>query len=402
MLSMGKRAMFGVLTVALVATLDGCASAETKLWSYDEGKEIEQGLKQHEAIVARVGIYPDEDLSRYVAEVGGKLAAASERPGLKWQFTVLDSPRPRAFATRGGHVYITRGMLALLRSEGDLAAILAHEISHISTRDALRAEIRGNMVDAGSLALAVALPFEIFLAGPYVRASAGMRTAALNRMEELEADRRGAGLLRRAEYPAGSMSALTKIFEGIEAYDFEAPGFEYDGRPLVRQYGIYADNLMHADYVLPANELSPATRKVAGVDAFNRDYGHRSPDVRYRCFAGDPSIYTRRLKLGYKESSPHAAADPAFLARLDGLEVGPGRQPEIPGPGGKMSVPQLREDEPHRKPIVLRIRKVQEGDTFASLANTARVPNAETVLRILNQRYPSGELEAGQLVKVIE
>jgi len=372
------------------------------VWSYDEGAEIEQGLRQHEAIVARVGIYPDEDLSRYVAEVGGKLAAASERPGLKWQFTVLDSPRPRAFATRGGDVYLTRGMLALLRSEGDLAAILAHEISHISTRDALRAEIRGNMVDAGGLALAVALPFETFLVGPYMHASAGMRTAALNRMEEIEADRRGADLLRRAEYPAESMSALTEIFEGIEVQDFEARDFEYGGSSPVRRYGIYADNLMHADYVLPANELSRATRKVESVDAFNRDYGRRSPNIRYRCFAGDPSIYTRRLKLGYKESSPHATPDPAFLARLDGLEVGPGRQPEIPAPGSKTSVPQLREDEARRKPIVLRIRKVHEGDTFASLVNAARIPNAETVLRLLNQRYPSGELEVGQLVKVVE
>jgi Zn-dependent protease with chaperone function len=391
-----KSAVPALSAVAVIATLGGCASAETKLWSYDEGTEVEQGLRQHEAIVARVGIYPNEDLSRYVAAVGGRLAAASDRPGLKWQFTVLDSPRPRAFATRGGYVYITRGMLALLRSESDLAAVLAHEISHISTRDALRAEIRANVADAGSLTLAVVFPFETFLVGPYARGSAGLRATMHNSAEEFEADRRGAENLHRAEYPAGSMSAVMEIFEGIEAHDYE-----HDRPPPgpheIRRFGIYADNLMQADYVLPRT-----TRKVAGMEAFNRDYGRRSTDARYRCFAFTPDPETRRYVLSKKESWTHAAADPAFLARLDGLEVGPGRQPEIPTPGGKTSAPQLRDDEARRKPIVLRIRKVQEGDTFASLANTARVPNAEAVLRLLNQRYPRGEPEPGALVKVIE
>jgi predicted Zn-dependent protease len=54
------------------------------------------------------------------------------------------------------------------------------------------------------------------------------------------------------------------------------------------------------------------------------------------------------------------------------------------------------------KAPVVRIRKIQQGDTFASLAKSARIPNAEAQLRLLNQRYPSGELEVGQIVKVIE
>lgn len=396
-----KSVVLGLLALVVVAILGGCAT-ETKVWSYDEGAEIEQGLRQHETIVTQTGIYPSEDLSRYVAEVGGKLAAASERPDLRWHFTVLDSPRPRAFATRGGYVYVTRGMLALLRSESDLAAVLAHEISHIATRDAVRAEIRGNIIDVGSLSTGVAFPFETFLVGPYARASAGMRTAALNRTEEFEADRRGAENLRRTEYPAGSMSAVMEIFAGIEAHDVEHRRPSPDPYRTDRRYGIYADYL---DYLIPA---PAATEKVAGVEPFNRDYGRRSLDMRYRCFADDPSPHTRRFKLdlalqhsgvleralvvlgnqvGSKAAPARATTDPVFLARLDGLEVGPGTP---------------REDEARPKPIVLRIRKVREGDTFASLANTERVPSAETVLRLLNQRYPSGELEVGQLVKVIE
>jgi predicted Zn-dependent protease len=64
------------------------------------------------------------------------------------------------------------------------------------------------------------------------------------------------------------------------------------------------------------------------------------------------------------------------------------------------SVRPLGPDEIRPKPVVLRIRKIQEGDTFASLAKTTPIPNAEAVLRLLNQRYPAGELEIGQLAKV--
>jgi len=373
-----KFAALGLAAAAAVAALGGCVT-ETKVWSYDEEAEAGQGLQQHEAIVAQVGIYPDEDLSRYVTAVGGKLAAASERPGLTWRFTVLDSPRPRVFATRGGYVYVTRGMLALLRSENDLAAILAHEISHISTRDAVRAEVRGNITDVGGVATSVAFPFETFLVSPYARAFAPMRVAAFNSSEELEADRRGAENLRRAEYPEESMAAVMEVFAVIEAHDNENRR-TVDPHRQDRRYAIYAD------YLSPMSVAS---------EVFNRDYGRGFPNVLYRCFADDPNPYTRQFKLRHKTlfstlfpgnapdqgAGGRMTADPIFLARLDGLEVGPSRSAGV-------------------SRLVLRVRQVQEGDTFASLARTAPVP--EVVLRLLNQRYPSGELVPGQLVKVIE
>ena len=80
---------------------------------------------------------------------GTKIATASDRPKLKWHFTLIDSSVPNAFATQGGYVYITRGMLALLQSDVELAAVLAHEIAHICSRDSLRAQRVGNMMGLG-------------------------------------------------------------------------------------------------------------------------------------------------------------------------------------------------------------------------------------------------------------
>jgi len=74
----------------------------------------------------------------YVAAIGAKVAAVSDCAAMKWTFAVLDSPRQDAFSTEGGHVYTNRGTIELLRSESDLAAVLAHEIAHNCNRDAQR------------------------------------------------------------------------------------------------------------------------------------------------------------------------------------------------------------------------------------------------------------------------
>jgi len=478
----GNSLRFGLAAVALAATLGGCATGKT--WSYDEKAEVNRGSQQHKMIVAQPGpgVYSNKDMSDYVAAVGGKLAAVSGRPGLKWQFTVLDSPRPDAFATRGGYVYITRGMLALLRSENDLAAVLAHEIAHVSTRDALRAETHGNILGLGTLAAAVAYAPAALLVPQLALAPAGASMAAFSRRDELKADEHGAEYLRRAGYQPESMSAVMDIVASIEAYD--------------------------------------------------REHSRSPRNGWHRVFASHPSPDKRQAKLGDTGFSTHATGDPEFLARLDGLEFGSGKRTGIPSdsrryfaqwnlmlevpddwtasanpeklwlfrkdgkarmslertgtgttgdlcealapfakdasltelqrasdsgvqsctgfarhstrtifrkheavwrigivardddPGARYvyrgfraksaendsiflsiarSAETLKEGEEPPKPTVLRIRRVQEGDSFATLAKSARgIPNAEAALRLLNQRYPSGELEVGQLVKVIE
>ncbi|NIN35007.1 MAG: M48 family metalloprotease, partial [Gammaproteobacteria bacterium] len=80
----------------------------------------------------------DVELQGYVQYVGEKVAAASHRPDLEYSFTVLDSPEVNAFALPGGFIYITRGLMAYLNTEGELAAVLGHEIGHVTARHAAR------------------------------------------------------------------------------------------------------------------------------------------------------------------------------------------------------------------------------------------------------------------------
>lgn len=73
-------------------------------------------------------------LQNYVNEIGQKLAKNSHRPQLDYYFTVVDSPQVNAFALPGGYIYVTRGILAYLNSEAELAAVLGHEIGHVTAR----------------------------------------------------------------------------------------------------------------------------------------------------------------------------------------------------------------------------------------------------------------------------
>jgi predicted Zn-dependent protease len=362
-----------ILSLILIAVaLAGCASVgmQDLLTIRKDPVRANQGFETRKATAAEYpGLYQDQGMSEYVATVGSRLAAVSDRPTLMWQFSVVDSPKPLVFATRDGDVSITRGMLALLRSESDLAAVLAHEISHVSTPNALRADTLEDTVDLGILVATVAYPHGAIFVGQ-LRTPANAGAAVLSRHDEFEADRRGVENLRRADYPPESMAAVLEIFASLDAYDHRYL------RPTT--YSPYQSRSFAAQLFDPAS--SPP---VIGLP----------PRITHLTEAM-PNPYERRAKLGNRLWS-HVSADPAFLARLDGLEFGDPFHTSLPQ--------SVEQNEVRPKPSVLRIYRVQEGDTFASLARAAReIPEAEDLLRLLNQRYPDGEPEVGELVKVIE
>lgn len=190
--------------VALVACTINPATGHRQLSLISEAQEIEMGRRAVPEVLTTFGEYPDEDMQRYVDQLGQRLAAVSERPDLPWGFYVLDDPLVNAFAYPGGQIYVTRGILAHFGSEAELASVLGHEIGHVTARHSV---VQMSQQQLAQLGLGVAaIASEDFR--PYAGlASAGLQVLFLkfSRDDERQSDDLGLRYMTRAGYDPSEM-----------------------------------------------------------------------------------------------------------------------------------------------------------------------------------------------------
>ena len=135
-----KKAFLPLVLVLPLLALGACstnpATGKQSFTAFmSEKKEKEVGATEHPKIVKQFGgVYEDINLRLYVAGIGAKLVKFSELPNLKYTFTILNDEKVNAFALPGGYVYVTRGLLAIVADEAEMAGVLAHEIGHITAR----------------------------------------------------------------------------------------------------------------------------------------------------------------------------------------------------------------------------------------------------------------------------
>jgi predicted Zn-dependent protease len=203
-----------------------------------EADEIEQGARLHAQVLEAYGVVDDPQLQAYVNGVGQRLAAKSHRPALRWTFTVLDSPEINAFALPGGHVYVTRGIMAYLDDEADLAGVIGHEIGHVTARHGAQRATRQQTAGIGVFAATV---LGAVLEGAGVRGAtdaagqvsqqvAAGTIASYSREQELQADRLGAEYLARSRYDPDSMVAVIQLLRDQER--FAADAAKAEGRSV--------------------------------------------------------------------------------------------------------------------------------------------------------------------------
>jgi predicted Zn-dependent protease len=135
-----RRASSRLVAIALLLSLvlfigGGCTLSEKE--------ELDVGRKTHAQIEKQFGgKVEDPAMQQYVNSVGMEMARRADRPNMDWQFAVLKSDQINAFAVPGGYVYITRGLLAKMQNEAQLAGVLGHEAAHIAKRHS--AKLVGN------------------------------------------------------------------------------------------------------------------------------------------------------------------------------------------------------------------------------------------------------------------
>lgn len=130
---------FVLIIFCAVCCTAGCmvnpVTLEQEFNVISEQKEVNIGRAADPQVIKQFGYYRNPELQRYVDEVGQKLVSVCRRHDISYHFTILDTDMENAFAVPGGYIYITRGLMALLNSEAELAGVFGHEIGHVVGRD---------------------------------------------------------------------------------------------------------------------------------------------------------------------------------------------------------------------------------------------------------------------------
>ncbi|HSC84330.1 MAG TPA: M48 family metalloprotease, partial [Pseudomonas sp.] len=209
-----------VLVLLSLLSLAGCAvnpaTGHNDFVMMSEQQEIDMGRNYAQEITKEYPRYADEKLQAYVQQVGERVAQHSHRSNLAYSFTVIDSPDINAFALPGGHIYIHRGLMAYLSSEAELAAVLGHEVGHVTARHSVRQQSQSTAWNI--LGQAVAIGSGVGAAGDLTNALGGAFVRGYGRDMELEADGLGAQYLARSGYDPQAMIEVVKVLKSQEDF----------------------------------------------------------------------------------------------------------------------------------------------------------------------------------------
>src|SRR5688572_4439135 len=186
-----SRALILIAASLITACATNPVTGKREISLMSEAQEISVGRELDAQVRQEMGLYEDNELQRYVQELGMKLARSSERPNLPWSFAVLDSPAVNAFALPGGFIYITRGILPYLDNEAQLVGVLGHEIGHVTARHSAQQYTRGMGASLGVLVGSIFVP-QIRPFGDLAEGSIGVLFLKFGRDDEIQADALGA------------------------------------------------------------------------------------------------------------------------------------------------------------------------------------------------------------------
>jgi predicted Zn-dependent protease len=191
-----RPALIGLLaaSVTLGASWTGCArnpvTGKSELSLVSESQEIQMGKEASAQVAQSIGLYNDSKVQSYVAEIGKRMAAKSERPNLPWEFHVVDDAAVNAFAIPGGFIYVTRGLMGAINTEAELATVLGHEIGHVTYRHSVQQISKAQLAQLG-LGIGSILSSDIARFGQLASAGLSLLFLKYGRDAENQADQAG-------------------------------------------------------------------------------------------------------------------------------------------------------------------------------------------------------------------
>ncbi|OHC82547.1 MAG: peptidase M48 Ste24p, partial [Sideroxydans sp. RIFOXYB12_FULL_59_6] len=231
--------LFGIAALVLAGCAQNPVTGKQDFVMMSEAQEISLGRQADADVRKQYKVYPNPALQAYVDRVGQKLATHSHRNNLRYRFTVLDSPEINAFALPGGYVYITRGIMAYLNSEAEMAAVLGHEIGHVTARHGVRQQSASQAANLGIQLASILVPELNNQAFHDVsNLLGGALLSGYGREHELESDRLGAQYLARTAYDPQAMIRVVGVLKNQELFDAEIA--KQEGREPRRYHGTFA------------------------------------------------------------------------------------------------------------------------------------------------------------------
>jgi len=315
----------------------------------NEQREITLGRNASYEINKEYGVYNNTDLENYVNKVGQELVSVSDRNSIPYEFHVLDMPMLNAFALPGGYVYITRGLLAELENEAQLASVLGHEIGHVCARHSasqLSEQLGYQLLTLAALATPGAREM-----APVAAALTQSITLGYSREKESQADSMGLTYMYRAGYDPMQMSIfLTKL--GHMA-----------GGPV--GYSVYCST--HPDTFDRISATHNEAKQIVGFDI-------TMDKIKGQEGKGEAEV-TRQEIMNHRGK----ILEDEYISHLDGLLYGP-----------------------HEAPRRIRIYTVKEGDTIGSIAKDFAGNKLQAKeIADLNDLEVNSPLRIGQKLKVI-
>ncbi|QNH06202.1 M48 family metalloprotease [Pseudomonas sp. B11D7D] len=264
--------MTRALMLCLICSwLAGCAvnpaTGRTDFVMMSERQELDLGARYNQEILKQYPRYEDAKLQAYIQRVGERVARSSHRNQLNYVFTLVDSPDVNAFALPGGYIYIHRGLLAYLNSEAELAAVLGHEVGHVTARHSVRQQSQSTAW--GLLGQAAAIGTGVGAVGDLTSAMGNAFVRGYGRDMELEADGLGAQYLARGGYDPQAMIEVVKVLKGQEDFA-RAQAAKRGEAPTAGGYHGLFDT--HPDNDRRLQEvIGPASALVGGNQEVGRD-----------------------------------------------------------------------------------------------------------------------------------
>ncbi len=322
--------------VLLGGSTSGCSQRDqlqprqSNVWLVSERREIAIGQEVAKEVEKEYTVYNDPELAAYIDQIGQSLAQNSDRANIAYRFKVLDSPIANAFATPGGNIYITRGILGVLDDEAELAGVLGHEVGHVAARHSAKQMQNSMIASIGLVALGIALgdaADDNILTAANVAAS--LIYLGYSRGDEDQADILGAKYLYRTGYdPEGMAGAM----EGLLELESRSP---LKAEQFIRTHPLTRERVTHIRSWLPRipredvwGGTAPGT-SLRGVESFQRivaphaqypgedEMASAIETLRIGTMRGQKDVMAKALSDDYKDQEGRSKGD--YLAGWESI-----------------------------------------------------------------------------------